>query len=92
MTFADEAKWLAKTDQLLAEGIVDGHNFIVFHGVTGKSHLAGTKYFVDHLAPVMMGQPNFAKCEALMKQKLNLVVQEVKAYVYVEIWRLCTGD
>ncbi|KAF4565708.1 hypothetical protein EYR36_002286 [Pleurotus pulmonarius] len=81
VSFADEAHWLGKTDQLLAEGTVDGHNFIVFHGVTDKKHLAGTKYFVDHLAPVMMGQPNFSKCEALMKQKLNLVVQEVKTYV-----------
>ncbi|KAF4587993.1 hypothetical protein EYR38_009954 [Pleurotus pulmonarius] len=81
VSFADEAKWLGKTAQLLAEGTVDKHDFIVFHGVKDKKHLASTKYFVDHLAPVMIGQSNFAKCETLINQKLDLVVQEVKTYV-----------
>ncbi|KAL4258664.1 hypothetical protein AB1N83_011116 [Pleurotus pulmonarius] len=81
VSFADEAKWLGKTYQLLAKGTVDKHDFIVFHGVKDKKHLASTKYFVDHLAPVMIGQSNFAKCETLINQKLDLVVQEVKTYV-----------
>ncbi|KAF4583800.1 hypothetical protein EYR40_002291 [Pleurotus pulmonarius] len=80
-TFTDEAKWLRKTDQLLAEGSYDGNNFIVFRGVTGKTDLTGTTFFATQLAPVMMGQANRARCEALVKQKLVLVVRQVRAFV-----------
>lgn len=82
-TFTDEAKWLRKTDQLLAEGSYDGNNFIVFRGVTGKTDLTGTTFFATQLAPVMMGQANRARCEALIREKLVLVVRQVRAYVYV---------
>ncbi|KAF7416129.1 hypothetical protein PC9H_002389 [Pleurotus ostreatus] len=80
-TFTDEAKWLRKTDQLLAEGSYDGNNFIVFRGVTGKTDLTGTRFFATQLAPVMMGQANRARCEALIREKLVLVVRQVRAYV-----------
>lgn len=85
LTFADEANWLGRVDQLLAQGTYDGHNFVVFRGVTGKSHLAATNFAVQ-LAPVMMGPKpggDFAKCEALIKEKLDLVIREVRTYVYV---------
>ncbi|KAF4587996.1 Aminoglycoside phosphotransferase domain-containing protein [Pleurotus pulmonarius] len=81
LTFADEANWLGSVDQLLAQGTYDGHNFIVFRGVTGKSHLAATNFAIE-LSPVMMGQgSNFEKCEALIKEKLDLVIREVRTYV-----------
>lgn len=82
-TFTDEAKWLRKTDQLLAEGSYDGNNFIVFRGVNGKTDLTGTRFFATQVAPVMMGQANRARCEALVKQKLVLVVRQVRALVLV---------
>ncbi len=85
LTFRDEANWLGRVDQLLAQGTYDGHNFIVFRGVTGKSHLAATNFAVQ-LFPVMMGSEpseNFAKCKALIKEKLDLVIREVRTYVYV---------
>ncbi|KAF4588061.1 hypothetical protein EYR38_010024 [Pleurotus pulmonarius] len=80
-TFTDEAKWLRKTEQLLAEGSYDGNNFIVFRGVNGKTDLTGTTFFATQLAPVMMGQANRARCEALIKQKLVLVVRQVRSFV-----------
>lgn len=83
--FKDEAKWLRKTDQLLAEGPFGGYNFIVFRGVADGRHIVATHFFATHIIPVMKGQEHFAKCEELVKQKLELVVQEVKTYVYVTL-------
>ncbi|KAJ8688867.1 hypothetical protein PTI98_012945 [Pleurotus ostreatus] len=79
LTFEDEAKWLGKVDQLLAEGTYEGHNFIVFRGVTDKSRLDATN-FAEQLYPVS-GQDKVAECEALVKEKLELVIREVRAYV-----------
>lgn len=84
LTFEDEAKWLGKVDQLLAEGTYEGHNFIVFRGVTDKSRLDATN-FATELYPVMMGSgDDLTKCKALVKQKLELVIREVRTYVYVQ--------
>ncbi|KAF9488236.1 hypothetical protein BDN71DRAFT_1457570 [Pleurotus eryngii] len=81
LTFEDEAKWLGKVDQLLAEGTYDGHNFIVFRGVTDKSRLDATN-FAEQLYAVM-GKDKVAECEALVRDKLELVIREVRTYVYV---------
>lgn len=75
--------WLRITGQLLAEGRYDGNNFIVFRGVTGKTDLVGTTFFRNQLGPVAMGEDDRIRCEALLRPKLALIVQEVKAYVYV---------
>ncbi|KAF9495478.1 hypothetical protein BDN71DRAFT_864797 [Pleurotus eryngii] len=80
-TFTEEAMWLQKTGQLLAEGRYDGNNFIVFRGVTGKTELVGTTFFRDQLSAVAMGETDRTRCEALLRPKLALIVQEVKAYV-----------
>ncbi|KAG5219403.1 hypothetical protein IMY05_C4922000300 [Salix suchowensis] len=74
LTFEDEAKWLGKVDQLLAEGTYDGHNFIVFRGVTDKSRLDATN-FAEQLYAVM-GKDKVAECEALVRDKLELVIRE----------------
>ncbi|KDQ22568.1 hypothetical protein PLEOSDRAFT_163463 [Pleurotus ostreatus PC15] len=79
LTFEDEAKWLRKVDQLLAKGTYEEHNFIVFRGVTDKSRLDATN-FAEQLYPVS-GQDKVAECEALVKEKLELVIRKVRAYV-----------
>lgn len=81
-TFMDEAMWLRRTGQLLAEGRYDGNNFIVFSGVTGKTELVATTFFRDQLSAVAMGETDRTRCEALLRPKLALIVHKVKAYVY----------
>ncbi|KAF4569661.1 hypothetical protein EYR40_008637 [Pleurotus pulmonarius] len=79
VSFAEEAKWLAKTDQLLAEGTYDGHNFIVFHGVSGKFKIQDTSFFLT-LYPFMQ-KGDLKSCEAAVMKKIDLIVREARVYV-----------
>ncbi len=79
VSFAEEAKWLAKTDQLLAEGTYEGHSFIVFHGVSGKFKIQDTSFFLT-LYPFMQ-KGDLKSCEAAVMKKIDLIVREARVYV-----------
>ncbi|KAL4259079.1 Protein kinase domain-containing protein [Pleurotus pulmonarius] len=79
VNFAEEAEWLRQTEQLLAEGTYDGHNFIVFHGVTGKVKIQDTAFFMT-LYPLMQ-KGDLKACEAAVMKKIDLIVKEAQVYV-----------
>ncbi|KAJ8502807.1 hypothetical protein ONZ45_g11420 [Pleurotus djamor] len=79
-SFADEIKWLQKTDQLLAEGEVEGRNWIVFRGVEGKVELVETAGYVE-LVGEMRTDAGIAACKTWVNSKLALAVRQVRYYV-----------
>ncbi|KAJ8502504.1 hypothetical protein ONZ45_g11690 [Pleurotus djamor] len=80
VSFADEVKWLRKTDQLLAEDEVDGRNWIVFRGVEGKVELVVTDGYAA-LVPKMGTADGIAACRTWVNSKLALAVRQVRYYV-----------
>ncbi|KDQ26621.1 hypothetical protein PLEOSDRAFT_168999 [Pleurotus ostreatus PC15] len=79
VTFDDEIRSLRRVDQLLANGAWDGHNFIVFRGVSGKVKIQDTSFFMT-LYPLMQ-KGDVKGCEAEVMKKIDLIVEEAKVYV-----------
>lgn len=79
MTFDKEIGWLDRVHQLLAKGAWDGHNFIVFRGVSDKVKIHDTSFFMT-LYP-LMEKGDVKGCKAEVLKKIDLIVEEAKVYV-----------
>ncbi|KAF4592949.1 hypothetical protein EYR38_008655 [Pleurotus pulmonarius] len=78
-TFKSEIRWLQKTDQLLAEGKYNSHQWIVFHGVNDKTHLVATD-FGRMLIEKYMQKGDVAGCSHEVEHKIDLIIKEVEIY------------
>ncbi|KAJ8502810.1 hypothetical protein ONZ45_g11413 [Pleurotus djamor] len=79
-SFNDEARWLRQIGQLLFAGQVDGRNWIVFAGVSGKVELAATERYAAYFAG-LGSSSGVRSCQNWVERKIALVLREVRYYV-----------
>ncbi|KAJ8518552.1 hypothetical protein ONZ45_g4382 [Pleurotus djamor] len=79
-SFDDEPKWLARTEQLLAQGTFESRLWIVFRGVIGKSRIDDTSFFGSSILPLLF-EGDVDGCMQALLPKVALVVQEARRFV-----------
>ncbi|KAJ8495296.1 hypothetical protein ONZ45_g12923 [Pleurotus djamor] len=79
-SFDDEPKWLARTEQLLAQGTFESRLWIVFRGVSGKSRIDDTSFFGSSILPLLF-EADVDGCMQALLPKVALVVQEAQRFV-----------